>query len=274
MNVDIEVKDTTKTNDELMEDLSNVIGQDIHYKPSYSIVLDGEITEDDTEDYANDILSSLDTNIDTTNMVVTTDTVNNVLTMTSPNGDKVVVSTEDGKTKVVIYSDIITEEESYDAVNDATQTKDTTLKASAPVTTPANVSFNTIVEETSQITVPLISDIETAANNIAINLGFTDTTSFMTTFDSENNTVSLNILLDDGITVVNIKISELNKNSVIQISPISISNVNYPNYDIITSVNTTLSSSYDSNDITNLEPGSYIQINTDYDDKDNAENAK
>ena len=92
--------------------------------------LDGEIEEDDMEDYANEILSSLDTNIDTTNMVVTTDTVNDTLTMTSPNGDKVVVSTEDGKTKVVIYSENTTENETYEAVESATQNKDTSIETS------------------------------------------------------------------------------------------------------------------------------------------------
>merc|ERR1711871_1480042 len=96
-NAQLKISDTSKTNEETMKNLGDLLGQEVHDKPSYSMDLDGEIEEDDMEDYANEILSSLDTNIDITNMVVTTDTVNDTLTMTSPNGDKIVVSTEDGK---------------------------------------------------------------------------------------------------------------------------------------------------------------------------------
>ena len=243
-------------------------------KPSYSMDLDGEIEEDDMEDYANEILSSLDTNIDTTNMVVTTDTVNDTLTMTSPNGDKVVVSTEDGKTKVVIYSENTTENETYEAVESATQNKDTAIETSPPTKEEPNVEFVEVTVETSQVTVDaLLVSAEDTATAIATNLGITNTASYVTTVDATTGKVVLTA--DKNGETVTIEIVESNGKHIIKVAPSVLADSNDLFYNLTNAVNTALQTNeYDSNDIEVIEPGTYIELNTEFEDENEANNAQ
>ena len=185
--------------------------------------------------------------------------------------EKVILTTDNEKSSVEIFSEYINESSAFNIVNTALGNIDTTITPSAPVKTEPNATFVDIEEETTEVTVSLLPDPETDAITIADNLGL-DSANLEVIKDSETGAVTVTTTNEDGDTIT-IQISEKNGSSVIKISPSTIADTADTNYDIITAVNEVTDETYDSNEFTVKTPGRYLEVNVDMDTKEAADNA-
>ena len=108
----------------------------------------------------------------------------------SDTGEKIVLSTENNVTTVIVYSDTVTASGSEDAVSTAIQTTDTTIVMGTASVTEPNATVTEVTVETAQIEVPLIEDPEESARELAASLGLTDTTKYNIEIDTTTDTVT------------------------------------------------------------------------------------
>ena len=156
--------------------LTENLGTTIQTQPSYSIELDSEIQASDKEAFIEEVMASLDSTytLDTSDIVTTTDPNYPWITLTtlviSDTGEKIVLSTENNVTTVIVYSDTVTASGSEDAVSSAIQTTDTTIVMGTASVTEPNATVTEVTVETAQIEVPLIEDPEESARELAASL--------------------------------------------------------------------------------------------------------
>ena len=126
--------------------LTENLGTTIQTQPSYSIELDSEIQASDKEAFIEEVMASLDSTftLDTSDIVTTTDPNYPWITLTtlviSDTGEKIVLSTENNVTTVIVYSDTVTASGSEDAVSTAIQTTDTTIVMGTTSVTEPNAT--------------------------------------------------------------------------------------------------------------------------------------
>ena len=274
----IKVGDTTSTPNDITDMLTENLGTTIQTQPSYSIELDSEIQASDKEAFIEEVMASLDSTytLDTSDIVTTTDPNYPWITLTtlviSDTGEKIVLSTENNVTTVIVYSDTVTASGSEDAVSTAIQTTDTTIVMGTASVTEPNATVTEVTVETAQIEVPLIEDPEESARELAASLGLTDTTKYNIEIDTTTDTVTLVVVTTDTSEEnVTIEIKESNGNSTISISP---ADVSYDtSYSVVEAVNEVTSGSYDSNELTTIPPGTYVTIDNNFEDESEANSA-
>ena len=107
------ISDTAVSDEQVASALSESMGVTVQTTPSYAMTLDTEISEDDLPQLAINILTSLDSNVDTANMSIIEDTATGEYVVLYE-GEKVVLTTDtNGTTTAEIFSDSATQTTSY-----------------------------------------------------------------------------------------------------------------------------------------------------------------
>ena len=276
LNMTLKQSDTTVSEDELLDIITEKTGTTVQNKTSYTMTLDTEIPTEDRVALVESIALNLDSTITVSSIVTELDIVSPWVTITKivlENGDKVELSTDTqtGISSVIIFSNTVSESNAYEITNSSIENTDTTIITAPPTVTQPNATFVTVETQTSQVDVPKLSDPESDITSIATNLGL-DSNTYTISKDYDTGKVTLETTNDAGETVT-IEISEKDDKSIIKISPSTIADTNDTNYDIVYAVNQTTGSSYDTNNIDIIEPGIYIEMNIEVDGEGTASTA-